>query len=531
MTALAWALAGIWGLVFLGTARGYLRRLPGPGQVIPPFGLWLPDGGDAPELSPAPAVVHRGPVPPPWSPARWLVLSGGVTVSPDLPQRLAACGAEMVSVFPMPRGQLVGLAVERLRRDFAGVDAVTDVASPAGFADGRCAWLLRSDLALPGEGEEPVLRAARARKAHGLGVDLRDPRGPDGAALVEAPARSLAFHRDTLDDLAHGDPLVRRLVVWAPLLLCLGPLLLLVTSAWPPAALALVLATAGRLVLAMRDGFGAGLPLAGQALEAWIAVHGMGAPRTRALAPFPELPAARPQALTGSRGGNGGAWLDNAAVPFLARSLGGSATVMEQIYRNRPAGRTPLGRGVDRAVHLSVGARSVRHRALMVAEAARALAPERLLSVPCGSAPDAALVAAPETTLVDPDPAARELAAARCPQATVVDGDVEHGPIGPFDVILYVGLLEYLEDAQVVRHLTALRGRLDPDGALITSTTAEHPERERMASWLGWHTRTRSPDALALLLDAAGYRLESRIPDPLGAQWVLVARPRPTGSR
>ena len=109
----------------------------------------------------------------------------------------------------------------------------------------------------------------------------------------------------------------------------------------------------------------------------------------------------------------------------------------------------------------------------------------------------------------------------------MVDGTVERCPTGPFQVVIYVGLSEYLEDAAVVRQLEVIRGRLTTDGALVTSTTVEHADRARMANWMGWTTRVRTPDALASLLDAAGYSVESRRADPLGIQWVLVARPRP----
>ena len=86
------------------------------------------------------------------------------------------------------------------------------VAEAAGYADARCAWLRRRDLRLPAAGEEPILRAARARKAHGLPVDLRDgyagdePRGPQ---LVRAPGRSLAALRAAVPELTLPDPVAR----------------------------------------------------------------------------------------------------------------------------------------------------------------------------------------------------------------------------------------------------------------------------------------------------------------------------------
>ncbi len=530
VTAFAWTAAALWGLVLVGAARGFFRRLPNATDFVPRYGLWLPEGGSTPALEPAPCVVVHGRDLPPAGTGRWLVLGADVVVAPDLPGRLTACGADFVSVFPRIRGGALSVAAERLRRDFAGVESVTDITHPAGFADPRCAWLRRADLALPGEGTEPVLRAARARKAHGLGVDLRDGRGAEtGAPVVRAPALSAARYRAGFDDMVGGDPIVRALLVGIPPILCLAPFVLLAfEGARGPALLAIGLGTAARLMTAVRDGFGASTAISGWGTEPALAVIGAGAPRTRGPAPFPELPAGRPPKLTSAHQVRGGAWLDGAAVAFLARRLGGSALVMDRIYANRPAGRSAFGRFVDRAVHASPAARAVRHRALLVADAASAMAPQTLLSVPCGSAPDAALIGAPDTTLVDPDPEARRLAALACPEATVTDGTVERCPVGPFDVVLYVGLSEYLDDAELVGHLEILRGRLAPDGALVTSTTVEHPDRARMADWMGWLTRARTSDALVALLDAAGYSVESRGTDPTGIQSVLVARPRPT---
>ncbi|MEZ4467558.1 MAG: class I SAM-dependent methyltransferase [bacterium] len=211
-------------------------------------------------------------------------------------------------------------------------------------------------------------------------------------------------------------------------------------------------------------------------------------------------------------------------MPYLARHLGGAAAVMEQIYDNRPAGADGLGRAIDRMVHAAPGARAVRHRLIMTAETGRALAPRRLLSVPCGGARDAALIGAPETVLVDPDPHARALAQQACPAATVVAGTLEDLPRGPFDVILFVGLSEYLDERTLVAGLTRLRERLAPGGALLTTTTAENPDRQRMKRLLGWETRARSPDELARLLGLGGLRVEAKRSDPMEIQWLFVAR-------
>ncbi|MEZ4433474.1 MAG: hypothetical protein R3F65_13785 [bacterium] len=210
MTVIAWALAALWGLVLLASARHALRGLPPPVAEVPPYALWMPAGGDPPPLEPSPAQTFVGALPQD-GPDRLLVLGPDVRVSPELPARLAACGA-FVSVFPRPRGGLVRLAVERLLRDFANPPAVVDAAHPAAYADARCAWLRRRDLALPAVGDEPVLRAARARKAHGLPVELRDGHAGDdfrGPPVIAARGLAPAGLRARVADLTAPEPVAR----------------------------------------------------------------------------------------------------------------------------------------------------------------------------------------------------------------------------------------------------------------------------------------------------------------------------------
>lgn len=524
MVVLAWSVVAVWGLILLASARIALRRLPDPFAKVGVYQLWLPGGGEAPTLDPPPVQVVRGAAPTD-GPARVLVLGPGVEVSADLPARLTACGADFVGVFALPRGGPLGLARERALRDLAGVEQVQDARHPAGYADGRCAWLHRQDLDLPGVGEEPVLRTARARKAHGLPVTLRDGRDAAGRPCVVAPALTGAALRASVPDRTGGDRLVRGVLALMPLLLVVTPLLLLLDAAARPAALlALGVGAAARLMTAVRDGFGVSLALLGPLVEPLVALEVLRAPAAPPGPGLPALPEAAPQVLTGARAAEKGSWLERAAVPFLARRLGGAAAVMEQIYSNRPAGTGALGRAIDRAVHTSPAARAVRHRLVMTAELGRALAPERLLSVPCGGARDAALIGAPHTVLVDPDAHARALAQAACPGATVVAGTLEDLPPGPFDVILFVGLSEYLDERTLVAGLQRLRERLAPGGALLTTTTAENADRQRMRRLLGWETRARAPEELVRLLGLGGFRVEAKRADPLEIQWLFVAR-------
>ena len=531
MIIIAWFLVILWGLIALSALRRPLRGLPEPNVEVPEYALWLPDGGDAPPLEPAPSRIHRG-SPPQDGPDQLLVLAKDVKVCPDIPARLAGCGTDFVSVIPHPVGALPGLVAERLRRDFAGADKVVDGTHPAGYADSRCAWMRREDLALPGRvGEDRVLATARARKAHVLAVDLREsrPQQPSKGApqpMVTAPALSWRRHLQTLPDLVGGDPAVWSVVTFVPPILCGMTIALLLPERTRLAAgVAVALGTAARAATAWRDGFGRPLIPLGWILEPALALAGLNRrprPESTSLPSLPDSPAPR---LTAGSAPTGGAWLDHAGVPRLARRFGGSALVMETLYSNRPVGDTALGRLVDRAVHQSRSARAVRHRRLATIAAGRRRKPGRLLSVPCGGAGDAAAINARQTTLVDPDAVARDLARAACPQAQVLDGTVESSPAGPFDMILYVGLSEYLDDAEILSHLGALKRRLAPNGVLLTTVTAAHGEQRRMSRWLGWHTRSRPPETMDRLLSDAGWVVIRRSADALKIQWLLEAEP------
>ena len=529
MIVFAWLLVLAWSLALLASARTVLRGLPEPTHELPPYALWLPHGGEAPALVPSPAQIFTGKLPDE-GPDRLLVLGANVAVDPSLPGRLAACGADFVSVFARPSHIGFGDAIERFWRDFAGADRVLDPLHPAGFADARCAWLRRRDLALDGVGEEPVLKAARARKAHGLHVELREGvslEGPPWRPLVSAPPRSFVDHRAQVPDLVAPEPIARPFMIWFPLLLNLAPIVLAVLpSTRDVGLLALGLGGATRLMTALREGFGYHLVITGWFLEPILACVTLSAPKSSSHLPMPSVPTGRPPTLTAASEQDGRGWLDKAAVPFLARRLGGSGMVMEQIYANVAVGTSPFGRFIDRVVQRTPSARAVRNRLVRVSEVGRRLRPNTMLSVPCGSGRDARAIMARSAVLVDPDLTSRGLAAARCPNAEVVSGTVERAPVGPFDLIVYVGLAEYLDDTEVVNHLNALRARLTADGSLLVSCTNEHGERARMATWLGWQTRARSPEAFVRLLDLAGLAVAGQWADPAAIQWVFLARPR-----
>ena len=529
MSALAWALVAVAFAWLLSRARPSLRSLPSPVAAadVPAYTLWVDTDVDLPTLTPAPARVVRGPMPAAdeWTTPRILRLAGSVRVAPSLPCALSACGDAMVSVVPWPRGGVGGAARERWLRDFGGADRVADLRSPAGFADERCAWFTPTDLMLPGEAAPVALRVARARKAHLLPVELRHG-GAGATALVEASALSAEAFRAALPSWTARDPIVCALVGGVPLALTVATALCLFFEATRPAALlALYLGALARLWVGAREGFGLALALAGPFVEpalSW-AVLRIGPPVRAGVPAAPTAPAPR---LTAARGGlEARTWLDEAAVPFLVRRLGGAARVMEQLYTNTPSGRTLRGVLVDRWVHASPSARAVRWRRRAVADIAASLAPSTVLSVPSGGASDVARLNAARVVLVDPDADARALAQANAPRAEVVNATIEGAPAEVFDLCVFVGLSEYLDDNEVVRALLALRGRLAPGGALLTTTTLPNDGQRLMRDLLGWHTHGRKVEAFAALLDAAGFQIQRREIDPLGLQAVFVARP------
>lgn len=298
---------------------------------------------------------------------------------------------------------------------------------------------------------------------------------------------------------------------------------------WPTVALALGLGTCARLSSALRDGFGVSLSLLGWVLEPALALGTLRAPMSSAPS-LPSLPARPAPTLTGGQGEiEPRRWLDRAGVPFLARRLGGSAVVMEAIYANTPCGEGWRGAALDRAILASPGARAVRHRWWTVVQRGRRRAPRAVLSVPAGGGRDAAALGAEHLVLIDPDTSARALAQAAAPEAEVINATVETAPAGPFDLVLYVGLLEYLDDETVVHHLAHLRGRLATGGAVLVTTTEDHEGLPRMRRTLGWHTRPRSASALAALIDRAGLVVDEQHTDPLGIQTVMLAVPRGAG--
>ncbi len=513
-------------LVFLTTARFALRALPDAEETVPEYILWLPEERPVPPLEPPPERIVIGDVAPKTD-KQVLILGPGVAVTPDLPGRLAACGSDFVSVMPVPETGIWSVSAERTLRDLVNGPRVNDPKDVAAYADERCTWLNGTSLQLPTIGGPPALAAARARKLHGLSIDLRDGR----AETQDAPIVQAVGHERSAQRLIHSmsaDPAAR----WfAALFLILCNVVPLLAVCWVDtrelAFVAIAVLTSSRILTALREGFGSVLAIFGWITELFWAFTLIQNPSDMGRGEMPTIPSSAPPKLTGSEA-TGDSMFDQSAVLYLARRLGGSGLVMDRLYDCDPAGSTAFGRMVDRWAHWSPVTRAVRWRWLIAGELVRRLGARSALSVPCGTARDVRWSRVPSPVLVDPDPAAREVVAERLPEGVVLDGSVDDLPDRQFDCVLYLGLSEYLGDGEVRRHLEVLRSRLGPEGALITSITAEHPHRGFMTQRLGWSTRARTTDNMCDMLEAAGMRVELMEHDPHRIQWVLLARPKLT---
>lgn len=223
--------------------------------------------------------------------------------------------------------------------------------------------------------------------------------------------------------------------------------------------------------------------------------------------------------------------------PFCRRAtdkpLGypGDYGLVEMIFRGREGTPGPLGSLLGNYA-LQVGP-SEAHRGRLpwaVEELSALAAPgtlPRILSFACG--PEVILRrwveagAEAEIVLADHDPAALQWAKRRILKArprgnattvtTVVAnafnlrGDLleELGAGRPFDAVCVLGLLDYLDDAQIVRFLTAMSAVLRPDGRLLLSNLhATNPWRSLMELTADWVVAHRTVAGFEALVAEAG---------------------------
>jgi hypothetical protein len=182
----------------------------------------------------------------------------------------------------------------------------------------------------------------------------------------------------------------------------------------------------------------------------------------------------------------------------------GSYRWADHIYVGKPSGRFVIGRYIDRYLLGSRGGRGMRNRfrwvqANVEREVKQRLgaAPVRVLSVPCGMGRDVmepvvrALAGTPgdrvELYGLDLDANAVRDAKALARSMYLDDSRIrcadamkpEVYPAGPFDLIVNIGFVNYLNDTEVQWTYRHLLGLLKPGGALLTHSTVLPPKSIR----------------------------------------------------
>lgn len=486
----------------------------------------MPDGGSVPILDPKPVMVSTE-LEPPTDTAFVLRLGDGVKVPANIASRLFSTELDFVSVLPLPSGDFIARAYERLRRDFAQAAWVNDPKNPAAFVDERCVWFRTVDIDLPGKGTSEAFRIGRARKAHGLSLGLFSgyEMGDDSIG-VSAPALKWEALERELESWFSPQPFIRWLVFGWSSVMWLFPLMMVwFEPVRYPALCALSLGLAQRVCAALYDGFSLSLTCLAPALEPWFWLRCARAHHLDESGIRPDLSQWESSQDIAPSSQTSWRWLDESMFVFVARRLGGSARVMEILYDNAPEGFTWRGRIVDRWIHQTPAARAVRFRRLAVGRLVRSCPNvNRMMSLPSGSAKDLEGVQTDAVLLIDTDKQALRVAGERVKQADLIHGSFADIPPNMLcDLFVYCGLSEYLGDKEVVSQLRQIRALLSPDGVLITSTTQPHGQREMMKNYTGWHTRTRSRMGYRSLLDLAGFRVESEWMDPHEIQVIFRA--------
>jgi hypothetical protein len=236
----------------------------------------------------------------------------------------------------------------------------------------------------------------------------------------------------------------------------------------------------------------------------------------------------------------------------------GSYRFADHVYRNEPSGRFGIGRALDAVLLRMRGARSMRNRfhhtqreivaaARAVAtraesDALAAMAPFRVLSIPCGIARDLVMAAsAVEADLpavyarstffgVDLDPVPLELSrqlAGPNEHFFFAPGDAldAHSFPAELDVVVSTGLGEFLDDELLVKLYTNCHDRMRIGGTFVTSAM----QPDRIADYLmrqlaELHTHYRRGEEIIRWLHAAGFHEVTTRQDDVGLQTLIVAR-------
>ena len=248
-------------------------------------------------------------------------------------------------------------------------------------------------------------------------------------------------------------------------------------------------------------------------------------------------------------------------VPLIRRALDrplgypGDYMMVEMIFGAAGTPECPLARWLSTVILDAAPSRAHRFRApwthaWLDREAARLGRPLRVLSFACG--PEIVLRSYVQTgrrceiVLCDHEPRALALAQAqlrlrltqdlvpRCIQLSVVEllrggeraRQLQAATADGFDVVLVLGLFDYLRGNLVTRMVRALRALLRPDGLLLASNLShDNPHRSLMEYVADWSVLHRSPAEFASLVFEGGAleQLELTI-DPNGANLLCAGR-------
>lgn len=234
-----------------------------------------------------------------------------------------------------------------------------------------------------------------------------------------------------------------------------------------------------------------------------------------------------------------------------------SGSTLDYVYRNEPAGVTPLGRMIDRTYLGSIGWRGIRVRKRHVeellreaiADRRRAGAPVHVVDVAAGhgryvldavaaatDVPDSILLRDYDARNVE---AGRALIRARGLEriASFLQGDAfdraSLAALSPRPTVAVVsGLYELFPDnAPVLESLRGLADAIAPGGLLVYTCQPWHPQLELIARALtshrggqAWVMRRRTQAEMDALVAAAGFRKVAQRIDTWGIFTVALAR-------
>ena len=240
----------------------------------------------------------------------------------------------------------------------------------------------------------------------------------------------------------------------------------------------------------------------------------------------------------------------------LGRRTGfNSGRTLDYVYRNRPHGRTPLGRLIDRQYLNGSGWRGIRvRRQLLERAVARAIEDthERtgsvhVVDIAAGAGrylletlkrteslhPTAELRDMEPTNLDEGRAIARSLGLTNVSfvRADAFDPSATEPITGPADIVIVSGLYELFPDNTRVRaSLETLAAALPDGGLLIYTNQPWHPQLELIArglsGWDGkpWVMRRRTQAEMDDLVRAAGFTKVQMEIDPCGMFTVSLAR-------